>query len=331
MIHAIVLSREGDAFRAEIRTVAEAELEAATPGDDVLIDVEYSTINYKDGLALTNASPVVRKWPMVAGIDAAGTVARSEHPRWKPGDRVVVNGWGLGESHWGGLARRVRARSEWLVRIPEAYTTRDAMAVGTAGYTAALAVLALQAHDVTPAQGEILVTGATGGVGSIAVALLSSLGYTVVGSTGKSGESDYLKSLGAQEVIDRAAFSAPGKPLQKERWAGAIDSVGGVTLANVCAQTRTAGTVAACGLAGGMDFPATVAPFILRGVTLAGIDSVTAPIAKREAAWTLLAKHVPAERLAQITREIPLADAFDVAREILAGRVRGRVVVDVRR
>jgi acrylyl-CoA reductase (NADPH) len=331
MIHAIVLSREGDAFRAEIRTVAEAELEAATPGDDVLIDVEYSTINYKDGLALTNASPVVRKWPMVAGIDAAGTVARSEHPRWKPGDRVVVNGWGLGESHWGGLARRVRARSEWLVRIPEAYTTRDAMAIGTAGYTAALAVLALQAHDVTPAQGEILVTGATGGVGSIAVALLSSLGYTVIGSTGKSGESDYLRSLGAKEVIDRAALSAPGKPLQKERWAGAIDSVGGVTLANVCAQTRTAGTVTACGLAGGMDFPATVAPFILRGVTLAGIDSVTAPIAKREAAWTLLAKNVPAERLAQITREIPLADAFDVAREILAGRVRGRVVVDVRR
>ena len=331
MSQAIVLSRDGDAFRAEIRPVSDAELEAATPGDDVLIDVEYSTINYKDGLALTNASPVVRKWPMVAGIDGAGTVARSEHPRWKTGDRVVINGWGLGESHWGGLARRLRAKGDWLVAVPAAYTTRDAMAVGTAGYTAALAVLALQAHDVTPEQGEILVTGATGGVGSVAVSLLSSLGYTVVGSTGKSGELDYLRSLGAKEVIDRASLSAPGKPLQKERWAGAIDSVGSVTLANVCAQTRTGGTVAACGLASGMDFPSTVAPFILRGVTLAGIDSVMAPIVRREAAWALLAKHLPAGRLAQITREIPLAGAFDVAREILAGRVRGRVVVDVRR
>ncbi len=331
MTQAIVLSREADAFRAEIRPVSDAELEAATPGDDVLIDVEYSTINYKDGLALTNASPVVRKWPMVAGIDAAGTVARSEHPRWKPGDRVVINGWGLGETHWGGLGRRLRARGDWLVSVPAGYTTRDAMAIGTAGYTAALAVLALQAHGVTPAQGEVLVTGATGGVGSVAIALLSSLGYTVVGSTGKADESDYLRSLGAREVIDRAALSAPGKPLQKEQWAGAIDSVGGVTLANVCAQTRAGGTVAACGLAGGMDFPSTVAPFILRGVTLAGINSVMEPTAKREAAWAMLAKHVPASSLAQITHEVPLAGAFDVARDILAGRVRGRVVVDVRR
>jgi acrylyl-CoA reductase (NADPH) len=331
MTQAIVLSKEGDAFRAEIRDVTDAELEAATPGDDVVIGVEYSTINYKDGLALTNTSPVVRKWPMVAGIDAAGKVIHSGHARWKAGDAVVINGWGLGESHWGGLSQRARVKGDWLVRIPAPFTARDAMAIGTAGYTAALSVLALQAHGVTPTHGEILVTGATGGVGSVAVALLSSLGYTVVGSTGKAAEGDYLKSLGAHEVIDRASLAVAGKPLQKDRWAGAIDSVGSVTLANVCAQTRSGGTVAACGLAGGMDFPASVAPFILRGVTLAGIDSVMAPIERREATWKLLAEQLPVERLAQLTREVPLAGAFDVARNILAGRVRGRVVVDVNR
>lgn len=331
MTQAIVLSRDGDAFHAEIRPVSDAELESATPGDDVVIDVEYSTINYKDGLALTNTSPVVRKWPMVAGIDAAGIVARSDHPRWKVGDRVLVNGWGLGETHWGGLGRKLRVRGDWLVRVPPAYTTRDAMAIGTAGYTAALAALALRAHHVVPDQGEILVTGATGGVGSVAISLLSALGYPVVGSTGKAAEVDYLRSLGAREVLDRAALAAPGRPLQKERWAGAIDSVGGATLANVCAQTRAGGTVAACGLASGMDFPSTVAPFILRGVTLAGIDSVMAPMAKREAAWDMLAQYLPSSALAKITHEVPLAGAFDVARDILAGRVRGRVVVDVRR
>jgi len=331
MTQAIVLSKEGDTFRAEVRAISEAELDAATPDDDVALAVEYSTINYKDGLALTNASPVVRKWPMVAGIDAAGTVTSSRSSRWKPGDQVVINGWGLGESHWGGLAQRARVRGDWLVRVPAAYSTRDAMAVGTAGYTAALSVLALQAHGVVPSQGEVLVTGATGGVGSVAVALLASLGYTVIASTGKAAESDYLRSLGAREALDRATLAAPGKPLQKERWAGAIDSVGGVALANVCAQTRAGGAVAACGLAGGMDFPSTVAPFILRGVTLAGIDSVMAPLARREAAWKLLADHLPPARLATLTREIRLAESFDAAREILAGRVRGRIVVDVNR
>ncbi|HQR71310.1 MAG TPA: MDR family oxidoreductase [Burkholderiaceae bacterium] len=331
MTRAILLSRENDAFKAEIRDVTDTELEAATPGDDVDIEVEYSTINYKDGLAITNTSPVVRKWPMVAGIDAAGRVKTSAHPKWKTGDSVVLNGWGLGESHWGGLAQRARAKGDWLVRIPAPLTTRDAMAIGTAGYTAALSVLALQNHGIAPPSGEILVTGATGGVGSIAVALLASLGYAVVGSTGKATEADYLKALGAKEVIDRATLAAPGKPLQKDRWAGAIDSVGSTTLANVCAQTRWGGTVAACGLAGGMDFPASVAPFILRGVTLAGIDSVMAPLPRREAAWKLLAEHLRPELLARMTREVTLAGAFDVARDILAGHIRGRVVVDVNR
>jgi acrylyl-CoA reductase (NADPH) len=326
-----MLSRENDSFRAGIRAITDPELEAATAGDDVTIDVAYSTINYKDGLALTNTSPVVRTWPMVAGIDAAGRVATSAHAHWKSGDAVVINGWGLGETHWGGLAQRMRAKGDWLVRIPAPLTARDAMAIGTAGYTAALAVLALQDHGVTPSKGEVLVTGATGGVGSIAVALLAALGYAVVGSTGKAAEADYLKGLGARAVIDRATLSAPGKPLQKEQWAGAIDSIGSTTLANVCAQVSRGGTVASCGLAGGMDFPATVAPFILRGVTLAGIDSVMAPIARRQAAWQLLAQKLRTEQLARITREVPLAGSFDVAREILAGKVRGRVVVDVNR
>jgi len=331
MTQAIVLSKDGESFKAEVRAISEAELEAATPDDDVVLAVDYSTINYKDGLALTNTSPVVRKWPMVAGIDAAGTVAATGNARWKPGDKVVVNGWGLGETHWGGLSQRARVKGDWLVRVPAPFSTRDAMAIGTAGYTAALSVLALQAHGVVPSQGEVLVTGATGGVGSVAVALLASLGYAVVASTGKAAEADYLRSLGAKEIIDRATLSAPGKPLQKERWAGAIDSVGSATLANVCAQTRWGGTVAACGLAGGMDFPATVAPFILRSVTLAGVDSVMAPMTRREAAWDLLAAHLPAAQLSTITREVPLAGAFDAARDILAGRVRGRIVVNVNR
>lgn len=331
MTQAIVLSKDGESFKAEVRAISEAELEAATPDDDVVLAVDYSTINYKDGLALTNTSPVVRKWPMVAGIDAAGTVAATGNARWKPGDKVVVNGWGLGETHWGGLSQRARVKGDWLVRVPAPFSTRDAMAIGTAGYTAALSVLALQAHGVVPSQGEVLVTGATGGVGSVAVALLASLGYAVVASTGKAAEADYLRSLGAKEIIDRATLSAPGKPLQKERWAGAIDSVGSATLANVCAQTRWGGTVAACGLAGGMDFPATVAPFILRSVTLAGVDSVMAPMTRREAAWDLLAAHLPAAQLSKITREVPLAGAFDAARDILAGRVRGRIVVNVNR
>lgn len=331
MNRAIVLSKPNEQFQAEIRGVGDAELEAATPGDEVTIEVAYSTINYKDGLALTNTSPVVRKWPMVAGIDAAGTVLTSSDPRWRPGDPIVLNGWGLGETHWGGLCQRMRAKADWLVRIPDPLDARATMALGTAGYTAALAVLALQSHGVAPGAGDILVTGATGGVGSVAVALLASLGYAVAGSTGKSSEVEYLKTLGAREVLDRASLAAPGKPLQKERWAGVIDSVGGVTLANACAQTRLGGTVAACGLAGGMEFPATVAPFILRGVTLVGIDSVTASLERRQAAWQMLAEHLPGDRLATMVREVVLAESFAVGREILAGKIRGRVVVDVNR
>jgi acrylyl-CoA reductase (NADPH) len=328
MFKAISLTRDGS-FAASVRELSDDELATATPGDDTVLTIEYSTINYKDGLALTNTSPVVRNWPMVAGIDAAGKVASTSHPRWKAGDRVLINGWGLGETHWGGLAQKARVKGDWLVALPAAFTPRHAMAIGTAGYTAALAVLALRDHGVTPNRGEVLVTGATGGVGSVASALLAALGYTVVGSTGKLSEASYLKSLGVAEVIDRASLSSAGKPLQKERWAGAIDSVGGITLANVCAQMKSGGTVAACGLAGGMDFPTTVAPFILRGVTLAGIDSVMAPVARREQAWALLAQHLPIAKLEAMTQEVTLAGAFAVAPEILAGRVRGRVVVNV--
>ncbi len=331
MFKAIYLSKDNDQFSATVRELSAAELEAATPETGVELDVEYSTINYKDGLAITNRGPVVRKWPLVAGIDAAGTVTASAHPLWRAGDKVVVNGWGIGESHWGGLAQKARLKGDWLVRIPSPFTTRHAAAIGTAGYTAALAVLALRDHHVTPEQGEVLVTGATGGVGSVAVAILAALGYRVVGSTGKHAEADYLRSLGATEVIDRALLSAPGKPLQKERWSGVVDAVGSHTLANVCAQTRTAGTVAACGLAQGMDLPTTVAPFILRGVTLAGIDSVNAPRARREQAWNLLAERLDVALLESMTNEVPLAGSFDVARDIVEGKVRGRVVVDVNR
>jgi acrylyl-CoA reductase (NADPH) len=329
MFKAIKLTKDGDLFEAGVRSISDDELIAATPTDDTTIAVEFSTINYKDGLALTNTSPVVRKWPMVAGIDAAGAVVATSSSRFKVGDRVVVNGWGLGETHWGGLGQRARVQAGWLVTVPAPFTTRHAMAIGTAGYTAALAVLALRDHDVTSDRGEILVTGATGGVGSIAVALLTSLGFSVVGSTGKLEEAPYLKALGAHEVIDRTTLGVAGKPLQKERWAGVVDSVGGVTLANACAQTRVAGTVAACGLAGGMDLPTTVAPFILRGITLAGIDSVMAPLARREAAWKLLAENLSPSTLESMLRVVPLADSFAVGREILAGRIRGRVAVDV--
>lgn len=329
MFNAIYLSKDDDRFSATVRALSHAELDAATAGDDVTLAVEYSTINYKDGLAVANKSPVVRKWPMVAGIDAAGTVLASGSALWQPGDKVVLNGWGAGETHWGGLAQRARFKSEWLVRIPLAFSTRDAAAIGTAGYTAALAVLALRENGVEPARGEVLVTGATGGVGSVAVALLATLDYKVVAATGKTAEADYLKSLGAAAIIDRKELCEPGKPLQKERWAGVVDAVGSHTLANACAQTKVGGTVAACGLAQGMDFPSTVAPFILRGVTLAGIDSVMAPYARREAAWRLLADHLPLAKLHTMTREVGLADALSVASEILTGKVRGRVVVDV--
>ena len=329
MFKAIYLTKDGERFSAAVKELDASALAAATPGADVTVAVEYSTINYKDGLALTNKSPVVRTWPMVAGIDAAGTVTESSHDAWKRGDKVVLTGWGVGESYWGGLSQMARFKGDWLVPLPPGLTTRQAMAIGTAGFTAMLAVMAIEAQGVTPENGEVLVTGASGGVGSIAIALLAARGFKVAASTGKLDEAEYLKSLGASEVIDRNTLSAPGKPLQKERWAAVIDSVGSHTLANACAQTRYGGTIAACGLAQGMDFPSTVAPFILRGCRLIGIDSVTCPLPVRRRAWQRLAAELDGARLETMTRVVPLAAALDTAREILAGHVRGRVVVDV--
>ena len=328
-MRAIYLSKDNDQFSAQLREIGADELAAATAPANVTVAVDFSTVNYKDGLAITNKSPVVRKWPMVPGIDAAGTVVASGDPRYQPGDAVVLNGWGVGETHWGGLAQQAIFKGDWLVRLPAGMTARQAMAIGTAGYTAMLCVMALQDHGVVPGAGEVLVTGATGGVGSVAVALLSQLGYSVVASTGKATEADYLHTLGAASVIDRAELSAPGKPLQKERWAGVVDSVGSHTLANSCAQTRYGGTVAACGLAQGMDLTASVAPFILRGVTLAGVESVMCPQPRRQQAWQRLAAELDRRKLDAMTREVPLAGALEVAREILAGQVRGRVVVNV--
>ncbi len=326
----LLTQTDGDkpSTRAEISTLQDDQL----PADgDVLVEIDYSTINFKDGLAITGRSPVVRKWPMVAGIDGAGTVLESSNPRWQAGDKVVLNGYGVGETHWGCLAQRARLKGDWLVRLPESLTTRQAMAIGTAGYTAMLSVLALEASGVRPEQGEVLVTGASGGVGTIAIALLGKLGYRVVASTGKTGEADFLKALGAADVIDRAELSAPGKPLQKERWAAAVDAVGSHTLVNAIAQVRYGGVVTACGLAQGMDFPGSVAPFILRGVTLHGIDSVMAPMARREQAWARLAQDLEPDRLAAITQEIGLAEAIEAGQRIIAGGMRGRVVVDVNR
>ncbi|MEE4462292.1 MDR family oxidoreductase, partial [Azotobacter chroococcum] len=293
--------------------------------------VDCSTLNYKDALAITGKGPVVRRFPMVPGIDLAGTVEASANPDFKAGDAVLLNGWGVGENHWGGLAQKARLDGRWLIPLPRGFTARQAMAVGTAGYTAMLSVLALERHGVTPEQGEILVTGANGGVGSFAVALLARLGYRVVASTGRPEQADYLKKLGAGEIIERASLAEPGRPLARERWAGVIDSLGSHTLANACAATRYGGTVAACGLAQGMDFPATVAPFILRGVTLAGIDSVMRPREDRIAAWERLARDLDLALLDEITREVGLDEAIPVAGELLAGKVRGRVVVDVNR
>ena len=297
----------------------------------VMVDVAYSTLNYKDALAITGRSPVVRRFPMVPGIDLAGTVAESGSAEWPPGTDVIVNGWEIGELYWGGLAQRARMKTDWLIRRPDALSLHDTMAVGTAGYTAALAVLALERHGAEPSAGDVLVTGATGGVGSIAIMLLAAAGFRVVASTGKAGETEYLRQLGAAEVIDRAALAKPGKPLQKERWAAAIDAVGSHTLANVCASARYRGVVAACGLAQGMDFPATVAPFILRGLTLVGINSVLTPRDERLAAWRTIERLLDRARLRELSREIPLADAIPAAGELLAGNVRGRMVVDVNR
>jgi acrylyl-CoA reductase (NADPH) len=322
MFQALVLEKNPD-FSAAVREVDDDFL----PEGDVTVAIEYSTLNYKDGLAITNKSPVVRSWPMVAGIDGSGTVLESSSAAWNRGDAVILNGFGVGESHKGCLAAKARLKSQWLIRRPQAFSARQAMAIGTAGYTAMLCVLALERHGVKPGDGDVLVTGASGGVGSVAIALLAKLGYQVVAATGKAAEADYLRSLGAGAVIDRAELSAPGKPLQKERWAGVVDAVGSHTLANACAQTRYGGTVAACGLAQGMDFPASVAPFILRGVALLGIDSVMAPIALREQAWSRLARDLDPKLLEAMTTEIPLTGAIDSARLLMGGGVRGRVVV----
>ena len=326
MFKALYITRPESGHQCVLTTLADGDLPAE---GDVTVAVEASTLNYKDGLAITGRSPVVRRYPMVPGIDLAGTVVHSGHARWKAGDRVLLNGFGVGENHWGGLAQRARLSGEWLLPLPAALSASQAMAIGTAGYTAMLCVLALQDQGVRPADGEVLVTGAGGGVGSVATALLAGRGFRVVASTGRPHESAYLHDLGAAEVVERAALSAPGKPLQKERWAAVIDSVGSHTLANACAQTRYGGVVAACGLAQGMDFPASVAPFILRGVTLRGVDSVMAPMAARERAWDALAQELDLKRLARMTPTIGLAEAIPAAERILAGQVRGRLVVDV--
>ncbi len=328
MFKALQLSRKDDQFAAKLVELEEAELPLVQE-NPVTLAVEFSTVNYKDALALTNRSPVVRKWPMVPGIDGAGTVAASAHPGFAPGAKVILNGWGVGESHWGCLAQRARLSGDWLVALPQGLSTRQAMAIGTAGYTAMLSVLALEREGVRPGAGEVLVTGASGGVGSVAITLLARLGFQVCASTGKLGETDYLKELGAHEVIDRATLSAPGRPLQKERFAAVVDSVGSHTLVNACAQTRYGGTVAACGLAQGMDFPGSVAPFILRGVKLIGIDSVMAPFEQRARAWARLASDLDLGKLALITRGIALEEALEVAPALLDGQIRGRVVVDV--
>jgi acrylyl-CoA reductase (NADPH) len=328
MFNAILLQKDDAGFRAGVESLADERLPALAEGD-VKIAVDYSTLNYKDGLALTNKGPVVRTWPMVPGIDGAGTVLESRHPDWHAGDRVVHNGWGVGETRWGCLAERAVLPGAALVRLPEAFSARQAMAIGTAGYTAMLCVLAIERHGAAPKDGELLVTGATGGVGSVAIALLARLGWRVVAATGKAVEADYLKSLGAAEVIDRAALGAPGKPLQKERWAAVVDTLGSHTLANACAQARYGGVVAACGLAQGMDFPSSVAPFILRGVTLAGVDSVMAPLPRRQQAWQRLARDLDPALLESMAEELPLHGAIARAADLMAGKVRGRIVVKI--
>ncbi|KPF52503.1 hypothetical protein D621_11630 [beta proteobacterium AAP51] len=325
MFKALLLEKDDAGFRAGLTMLDESRL----PAGDVLVQPAYSTLNYKDGLALTNKSPVVRLWPMVPGIDGAGTVLESSHPNWQPGDAFIHNGWGVGETHWGCLAERARLKGDWLVKLPAAFTPRQAMAIGTAGYTAMLCVLALEQHGLQPDAGEVLVTGATGGVGSVAVAVLARLGFRVIAATGKTAEASYLQRLGAAGVIDRAELAAPGKPLQKERWAAVVDAVGSHTLANALAQTRYGGVVAACGLAQGHDLPGTVMPFILRGVTLAGIDSVMAPRARRETAWARLARDLDPALLESMVEEVPLEGAVAAAQRLMAGQVRGRIVVKI--
>ena len=327
MFNAILIERDPPPYRASLKNLEESQL----PAGEVTVRIEYSTLNYKDALAITGKAPVVRQFPLVPGIDFAGMVEESSNSSYKRGDKVLLNGWGVGEAHWGGLSQRARVKAEWLIPLPAALTARQARAVGTAGYTAMLCVMSLERHGIAPGDGEILVTGAAGGVGSIAVALLSKLGFRVAAMTGRPAEADFLRHLGAAEILDRVSYAAAGKPLAKERWAGAIDVVGSHTLANVCASVRYGGVVAACGLAGGMDFPGTVAPFILRGITLAGIDSVMRPRPDRVEAWRRLSRDLEIERLELLTEEISLKQTLERAGMLLAGEVRGRIVVDVNR
>ena len=327
MFKGILIERDDAGYRANLRDIDDAQL----PDGDVTVRVSHSTLNYKDGLAITGKGPVVRRFPMVPGIDLVGTVESSTHADYQPGDSVLLNGWGVGEGHWGGLAQKARLKGDWLVPLPNQFSPQQAMAIGTAGYTAMLCVLALERYGVKPEHGEVVVSGAAGGVGSVATAVLTKLGYTVVAISGRSEEADYLKRLGASEVLNRADFSSPGKPLGKERWAGAVDVVGSHTLANICATTKYRGVVTACGLAGGMDFPATVAPFILRGVTLAGIDSVMCPRPDRLEAWRRLGIDLDVSKLEMIGTEISLADAIPTAAKLINGEIRGRVIVDVNR
>jgi acrylyl-CoA reductase (NADPH) len=327
MFKAVFLQKnEQGEFKASVQELDESQL----PGSgDVLVQISHSTLNYKDGLAICNKSPVVRQWPMVAGIDGAGTVLESAHSGFKPGDEVILNGFGVGETHWGCLAEKAKLKGDWLIKRPEGLSAAQAMAIGTAGYTAMLCVLGLEKSGVKPENGEVLVTGATGGVGSIAIVLLNKLGYTVVATSGKPEQAEFLKGLGASEVLDRKLLSEPGKPLQRERWAGVVDCVGSHTLANACAQTKYGGTVTACGLAQGMDLPSSVAPFILRGVALKGIDSVMAPLAVREEAWRRLASDLDLNKLNDLTRTLSLEGAIDAAAEIMAGTNTGRVLIKI--
>jgi len=327
LFKAVLIEKDEQGYRADVVELPESRL----PEGDVTVDVEFSTLNYKDGLAITGKGPIVRSFPMVPGIDFAGVVSSSSDPAFAPGDRVVLNGWGVGEQHWGGLAQRAKVKGDWLIKLPASMPSRRAMIIGTAGYTAMLSVMALEKYGIRPAAGDVLVTGAGGGVGSIAIMLLHKLGFRVVASTGRPEEEPYLKSLGAAEIIDRSQLSQPGKPLQKERWIAAIDSVGSHTLANVCAGIKADGALAACGMAQGLDFPTSVAPFILRGVALFGINSVTRPKSERVEAWDRLASLLTQEHLEKTAVEIGLNDVVAVAGRLMSGQVRGRTVVDVNR
>ncbi|WP_454690792.1 acrylyl-CoA reductase (NADPH) [Achromobacter aloeverae] len=325
MFNAILIEKNDQGQQATLQSISEDRL----PEGDVLVEVEYSTLNFKDGLAITGKGPIVRSFPMIPGIDFAGVVRQSTHPDYAAGQRVILNGWGVGEQHWGGLSQLARVKGDWLIHAPEGISTHQAMAIGTAGYTAMLCVMALEKAGVTKDAGDVLVTGANGGVGGFSIAILNKLGYRVIAATGRPQEADYLRKLGAAEIIDRATLSNPGKPLQKERWAAAIDSVGSHTLANVCAAMKADGAVAACGMAQGLDFPGSVAPFILRGVKLLGINSVTRPRAEREAAWARLSRDLPPEATGDIGKDIPLSAAIQAAHDLVAGHIRGRLVVDV--